>query len=113
MNNILTYDHEYTFKTAGHEGIHFPPGLIQEAREYFYKVYVYEMNENEQNYYKEYFRQYPNKGNYEDFYKKCLVPHVTIYPTSWEYEEQYTIYTPEDLKVWIDDRKKEELTYTV
>lgn len=113
MNNILTYDHEYTFKSTGRDGVIFPPGLIQEAQKYFHKVFVAEIHDNEKEYYREYFRQYPNKGNYEEFYKKCLVPHVTIYTTSWEYEDPETIYTPEDLRKWIDDRKREELTYTV
>lgn len=113
MNNILTYDHEYTFNSTGRDGVLFPPGMIQEARKYFYSVECREIHDNEKEYYREYFRQYPNKGSYEEFYNKCLVPHVTIRPTSWEYEEEYSIYSPEDLQKWIDDRKQEELTYTV
>ena len=113
MNNLLTYDSDYTFKTSGADGVIFTPSLIYEARKYFHSVEVCEIHDNEKEYYKEYFRQYPNQGKYEDFYRKCLVPHVTIYCTSWEYEDPISIYSPEDLQKWIDDRKKEELTYTV
>ena len=76
--------------------------LLGRAKKVFYDVWITEGTPDECEYYKEYFRQYPNKGNYEEFYKRCLAKHAYILFSSWDYETPTAIYTPEELLAEIE-----------
>ena len=61
-----------------------------------YKVWIDEATQEECDYWKNYFLQYPNKGNYETMYNNALRKHACILDTDWEYETESTYYTIEE-----------------
>lgn len=71
--------------------------LLDRAKAVFYDAWITEGTPDECSYYREYFKKYPNRGTYEDFYKKALIKHVNILFSSWDYETPTAIYTPEEL----------------
>ena len=71
--------------------------LMKRAEAVFYDVWIEEGTPEECQYYKDYFQQYPNKGDYETFYNKCLKKHAHTLFTSWDYEEAEHYSTPEEL----------------
>ncbi len=71
--------------------------LLPRAQAVFYDAWISEGTPEECKYYMEYFQKYPNKGNYTTFYNRCLVKHVKILFSSWDYETPTVIYTPREL----------------
>ena len=71
--------------------------LQDRAERVFYSFWIEEGTPEECKYYMEYFQKYPNKGNYTTFYNRCLVKHVKILFSSWDYETPTVIYTPREL----------------
>ena len=59
--------------------------ILKEAEKYFYKAWLEEPQPEEIRYYKDYFSQYPNKGNFTDFYNRALSPRIKVYTTSYNY----------------------------
>ena len=81
--------------------------LITRAEKLFYSVWIEEGTPEECNFYKSYFEQYPNRGNYETFYKKTLKKHAHTLSTSWDYEEPQRYDTPQELLAAIEEAENE------
>ena len=90
-NNILTFE-----------------SLFSRATPLFYKVWIDEATPEEINYYKEYFRKYPNKGNFTEFYNKVLKKNIKVLFTPWEYETPTSYKTPEEFLQAIQEAEEAE-----
>lgn len=84
--------------------------LIPRAKKLFYDVWISEATPEECNYYIAYFEQYPNKGNYKDFYEKALKKHVCILFSNWQYETPESYFSPEEFLTAIE-REEYELDF--
>lgn len=85
--------------------------LIPRATSLFYKVWIDEGTPQECEFYKEYFTQYPNKGNYTEFYNKALKKAVNILFTSFEYETPERITTPAEFLRIIEQEEAANAQY--
>lgn len=82
--------------------------LQDRAERVFYSFWIEEGTPEECKFYKDFFDKYPNRGNYETFYKKCLHKHAHTLTSSWDYEEPEHYDTPEDLLQAIEEREQEQ-----
>ena len=76
------------------------------AERVFYSFWIEEGTPEECKFYKDFFDKYPNRGNYEAFYKKCLQKHAHTLTSSWDYEEPEHYDTPEDLLQAIEEQEQ-------
>ena len=81
--------------------------LLPRAKKIFFSVYIREATPEECLYYKEYFKQYPNKGSYKDFYNKALKKAAFIVFTDFYYETPTRCTTPEELLQYITETEEE------
>lgn len=79
--------------------------LLQRAKPLFYKVWISEATPDECQYWEDYFRQYPNKGNYNDFYNRALKKSVKVLFSNWMYETETTYRTPEEFLQIIEEEE--------
>ena len=79
--------------------------LLPRAQAVFHDAWISEGTPEECKYYREYFEKYPNKGDYETFYNRCLKKHACTLLTSWDYEEPEYYATPEELLKAIEDEE--------
>lgn len=71
--------------------------LLKRAKAVFYDAWISEATPEECQYYIDYYKQYPNKGDYKTLYERALKKHVKILFSSWDYETPTCFYTPEEL----------------
>lgn len=81
--------------------------LIKRAEPLFYSVWIDEATPQECEYWRQYFNQYPNKGDYKTMYEKALKKCVKILYTSWYYETPHRISTPEQFLQIIEQEESE------
>ena len=81
--------------------------LQERAEKVFYSFWIEEGTPEECDFYKSYFEKYPNRGNYDIFYNKCLKKHAHTLTTSWDYEEPEHYDTPEELLQAIEEQEQE------
>lgn len=79
--------------------------LQERAEKFFYSVWIEEGTPEECAFYKSFFENHPNMGNYETFYNKCLKKHAHTLRTSWDYEEPDHYTTPEELLQAIEEEE--------
>ena len=80
--------------------------LQERAKKVFFFFLFVVGTPEECDFYKSYFEKYPNRGNYDIFYNKCLKKHAHTLTTSWDYEEPEHYDTPEELLQAIEDQEQ-------
>ena len=79
--------------------------LLPRAQKLFYKAWIDEAKPAEIEWNRQYFEKYPNKGNFQEFYNKCLKKHAHVLQTDWQYEDPEKFDTPEEFLKYIEEEE--------